>query len=253
MSARRRRPEELWDLFPDEHHYSVTFSIEAACTTPRVEPDQYTDTITGEVNVTQGGAEERIGTLHAYRLRRDLAAAEGVSFFDIADAFSAQAFDYLLEVFDERGNVRPDVERLLGEELIGGPVLMAHTLQIDPAHRGCQLGYAVINSFIETFQPGVGFVIARTAPIAPPGLRPDETDTPEYRRRRARGVQKLREYWEMFGFIPLAADSEFVAMNLWRRRPSLVQAIRAWRSRKRRQAGKRRPPNDSGRNDGGVH
>src|ERR1043166_2778279 len=252
MSARRRRPEELWDLFPGENQYSVTFSIVAACTTPRVEPDQYTDTIRGEVvNVAEDGSEERIGTLEAYRLRRDLAADDGVSFIDIADAFSAEACDYILQVFDERGNVRADVERVLGEEPIWGPVLMAHTLQIETAHRGHELGYAVINSFIETFEPGVGLVIARAAPIDPPDLAPGETETPEYRLRRARGVQKLREYWEAFGFVRVSPDSEFLAMNLWLVRPSLVQAIRGWRSRKRRRAGRGRPPNDSGRNDGG--
>lgn len=251
MSARRRRPEELWDLFPGENQYSVTFSIAAACTTPRVEPDQYTETIRGEViDVAEDGAEARVGTLEAYRLRRDLAADEGVSFFDIADAFSAEACDYILEVFDEHGGVRPDVERALGEEPGWGPVLMAHTLQIDAAHRGRELGYAVINSFIETFEPGVGLVIARAAPIDPPDLAPGEMDAPEYRQRRAHGVRKLREYWEVFGFVPVGPESEFLAMNLGLVRPSLAQAIRAWRSRKRRKAGNPRPPNDPGRNGG---
>src|SRR5437016_3780122 len=100
MSARRSRPNDLWDLFPGDNQYLVTFSIVSACTTPREDPSQYTETIRGEVvNVAEDGTESPIGKFEGYRLRRDLAVDDGVSFFEIADAFTEEACDYVLEVF----------------------------------------------------------------------------------------------------------------------------------------------------------
>ena len=189
MATRRRRPSDLSDLFPGDNDYSVTFSIMSGCTAPRTDPDQYTETIQGAVtSVDDEGTEKQIGSFEGYRLRVDWAAEEGESFWDIADAFSSEAHGYLLEIFTDEGELRPEVEAALGdEEPPWGPVLMAHTLQIDSVHRGKGLGYAIIDSFIEAFDPGVGLVIAQAAPINPSDLRPEEMQTPEYRRWRRPG------------------------------------------------------------------
>lgn len=246
MAIRRRRPDDLRDLFPGDTDYSVTFSIVCECTTPRSEPSQYTETIRGEVTSVGEDGEQQIGKFEGYRLRRDLAVEEGESFFDIADAFSSEAYGYLLEVFTDDGDIRPEIEEVIGGEPPWGPVLMAHKLEIEPAHRGQGLGYAVVDSFIETFEPGVGLVIAQAAPIAPPDLPAGETETPEYRRRRVRGVRKLRRYWEGLGFVPLSPASEYLVMNLELMRPSLAQVIRVLRSRKLCQANRRRAQRDPG-------
>ncbi len=254
MATHRRRPDDLWKLFPGDNDYSVTFSIVSLCTAPRTDPSQYTETIRGEVtSLADDGNEGKIGTFEGYRLRRDWAEQEGESFFDIADAFSSETHDYLLEIFTDVGDLRPEVEQAVGdEEPPWGPVLMAHTLEISPAHRGQGLGYAVIDSFIETFEPGAGLVIAHAAPINPPDLRPRETDTPEYRQWRTRGVRKLRRYWEGFGFVPVSPASEYLAMNLALRRPSLVQVIRTLPSRKRRQDKRRNNRTEPGPDTGGA-
>jgi GNAT superfamily N-acetyltransferase len=218
-----------------------------------MDPDQYTETIRGAVtSVDDEGTEKQIGSFEGYRLRVDWAAEEGESFWDIADAFSGEAHDYLLQIFDDEGELRPEVEAALGEEPPWGPVLMAHKLDIEPAHRGQGLGYAVVDSFIETFEPGVGIVIAQAAPINPSDLRPGEAETPEYRRWRARGVQKLRKYWEGFGFVPVSPASDYLALNLALRRPPLDQLIRRLRAKKRRSATRRRTEKSSGPDGGGA-
>lgn len=238
-------PKELDDLFPGNWYYAVSYSIIDACTLPRYEPSDYTETITGGVQkIAEDGAEEKVGELVGYRLRRDLAADDGVSFYDIVDGFTQDTSDYVLEVFDENGDVRPEVERVLREEPRWGPVLMAHTLQIDPAHRGQGLGYAVINSFIETFEPGVGVVIGRAAPMNPEHLSHEAMSTPEFMEWRARGVKKLREYWRGLGFVSPSRNSEFIVMNLALTRRPLAEAILAMRAKKRRRL--ERPTGPSG-------
>jgi GNAT superfamily N-acetyltransferase len=245
QGSRRSTTKNLDDLFPEEWHYSVVFSIVSRCTLPRLDPSDYTETINGVVSkVAEDGSEEDVGQFVGYRLRRDLAADEGVSFFEIADAFAADTCDYVLEVFDEDGEVHPEVEQVLGEEPRWGPVLMAHTLRIDPAHRGRGLGYAVINSFIETFEPGAGLVIGRAAPMNPEDLEPAAMNTPGYREWRAQGVKKLREYWKGLGFVPASRSSEFILMNLALKRRPLVEAILAMRARRQRRLAK--PKSGSG-------
>jgi len=222
---------EVDELFPESWLYSVRFSISSACTVQRREPDQYTETISGEVmNVAENDAEELVGNFTGYRLRCDWAMEEGVSFFDIADAFDQATCDYLLEVFTEDGEVRPEITEIIGDEPVCGPVLMADTLELQPAHRGRGIGHAVVNSFIEVFGPGADLAIARAAPINPPGTSDETMETAKYKRWRARGVKKLRRYWQALGFVSTSPKSEYLVMHLAYKRPTLSQAIQAVRA-----------------------
>lgn len=244
--GQRRSAITLFDLFPEEDYYAVTFSLYAACTIPREDPSQFTERVEGQV--VKGDADEPVGTFVGYRLRADLAFDAGLSFFEIADAYSQDTHDYLFEVFTPDGELDPRVLELFGgEEPRFGPVLMPHTLEIDPSHRGQCLGYAVMHAFIETFEPGADLVIARAAPVNPPDVRPEDLGTAEHKAARARGVERLRRYWQIFGFVPTALDSEYLVMNLALRRPTLVQAIRRARARKsrRRSPAGRRPSGSS--------
>jgi GNAT superfamily N-acetyltransferase len=248
--SQRRGRTSLFDLFPEENsHYAAKFSIEAPCTVPREDPSEFTETIDGQIvrnaefddEPVARFEEEPVGTFVGYRLRRDLAFDARVPFFEIADAFSMETHDYLFEVFTEDGDCRPEIIDLFnGQEPGWDLVLMAHTLQIEPNHRGRCLGYAVMHAFIEAFGPGAGLVIIQAAPMNPPDLRPEDMKTPEYKSWRSRGVKKLHQYWRDFGFVATSPDSEYLVMNLELRRPTLVQAIlraRARRARRRPSAG----------------
>ena len=231
----RTTTKDLFDLFGGDT-YDVAFSIVAACTLTREDPSHYMETIKGRiVRVVDDSDEETVGTLEAYRLRRDLADAEGISFADAADAFDQSTHDYLFEVFTVEGTVREHVVNALGGTPPNdGPVLMAHTLHIAPEHQGRGLGYAVLNSFIETFEPGASVVIGRAAPIDPDSLGPETMDDPERKRRRLDAVRKLRRYWRRFGFVPTAPGSEFLILNLEAIRPLVTDAIIAARNAKAR-------------------
>jgi GNAT superfamily N-acetyltransferase len=199
----------------------------------------YTEEITGEVRVRPDeGVEdgEIIGKFIGYRLRQDWAAVEGVSFFDIADAFTQETYEYLMRVFDEEGEVRPLALAALREEPLWGPVLIAHSLELAPAHRGHGVGYLVVNAFLETFGPGCGIAIARAAPVrdGEPVLGPS----------RARGIRALAAYWKGLGFVSVKPDPGFLVMNLSLRRPPVHAAIPA--RRRRRAVAKRKRVSQSG-------
>jgi hypothetical protein len=227
------RATDLYDLFPGAH-YAVTFSISRSCTLPRDEPSDYMETIVGQVvRIPENTDEEEpVGNFEGYRLRRDLAADESVPFLDIADGFTQETYEYLLEVFDEDGELLPHVARALGnDEPPWGPMLMAHKLELDPKCRGFGLGYAVINSFIETFEPGAWIVIARAAPINPRDIDPTELGTLSHQRWRRQGVAKLRRYWQRLGFVPISSKSDLLLMNLSMKRPPLIEVIRRSRAK----------------------
>ena len=232
----QRTPIGLSELFDDVGHYAVTFSLGTTCTVPREDPSQYTQVIKGTVLLdTDHEAEEVVGNFEGLQLRCDLAVEDGVPFDEIADAFDQSMHDDLLEVFTPEGELRPEILDIFkGQEPISGPVLIPQTLNIHPAHRGQGLGYAVMNSFIETFEPGASIVIARAAPINAADLTPEAIETVEYRQSRAVGVRKLRRYWRRLGFIPTSADSNCLVLNLALKRPTVTEAIIAARRAKSR-------------------
>jgi GNAT superfamily N-acetyltransferase len=197
--------------------YHVSFAIGRSCGD---DDRAYLETITGTVLPLneEYGEGPAIGSFTGYRLRRDWLVDKDatIDFFEAIDE-SQDTHEHFMAVFDAAGEYHPHVARVLADAQFDtfSPVLVAAALTLDLAHRGRGLGYAVVRAFIDTFGPGAALVIAQSGPIG------------QTKRGRARGVKRLRAYWEAFGFVPVRRGSEFLVLDLSLQQPSLSVLVAA--------------------------
>lgn len=217
-----------------------------------VEPDAYITDLDGDILLEKGGADDElcVGTISAHSVHLDEAYENGVSWFDVLDARSADTAVYV-DLIDAGGLAYSDwVESPL--EPFGSGLLILDRIRIEPEHRGHGYGLYAAQLMITGF--GSGRIVACVpAPYEllknDPPLRLGEDDTPSSREKRIPGWMaseaKLREYWSLIGFERVP-DSDVFALSLTARRPSTETIIREYFARYQRHL-----RSDSGRKGSG--
>jgi GNAT superfamily N-acetyltransferase len=206
-----------------------------------VEPDAYITDLAGDILLVKEDADDEmcVGTISAHSVHLDEAYENGVSWFDVLDARSADTAMYV-DLLDAEGFGYSEwVESAF--EPFGSGLLILDRIRIEPEHRGQGYGLYAAQLMITGFASS-GIVACVPAPYellkdAPP-RRLDDDDSNSSREKRIPGwtaaEAKLRDYWSLLGFEQLP-DSDVFALSLTTRRPPLESIIRKYLARNQRQ------------------
>ena len=211
-----------------------------------VEPDAYITDLDGEILLPKEDTDDEIcvGTISAHSVHFGEAYENGVSWFDVLDARSADTAMYV-DLLDAEGFGYSEwVESNF--EPFGSGLLILDRIRIEPEHRGQGYGLYAAQLMITGFASN-GIVACVPAPYellkdAPP-LRLGEDDSNSSREKRIPGwtaaEAKLREYWSLLGFEQVP-DSDVFALSLTTRRPPLESIISKYLDRNERQTRSRK-------------
>ncbi len=208
-----------------------------------VEPDSYITDLEGDILLPRSDADDEIclGTISAHSVHFDEASEDGVSWFDVLDARSADTAMYIDLIETEGSGYTEWVECAF--EPFGSNLLILDRIRIEPEHRGHGYGLYAAQLMITGFALN-GIVACVPAPYellkdAPP--RELDDDGPTSRDQRIPGwapaEAKLRKYWSLIGFEQVPSSDVF-ALSLTTRRPPMEAVMRNYFACKRRRGSK---------------
>jgi hypothetical protein len=203
------------------------------------EPDDYIIDLRGDIVVRGNGDEHevRVGSISAFYVHLEQAYEDGIPWFDVLDAHSADMALYV-DLIDAAHSCYTEwVESAF--EPFGNDLLILDRIRIEPEHRGKAYGLYAAELMINGFGPSSGLVACLPVPYellknAAP-TSPEETasnchgDIPEWRPAEA----KLRKHWSLLGFRQLPGSDVF-ALSLTSRRPRIETIIRKYLAGKQR-------------------
>ena len=204
------------------------------------EPDDYIIDLRGDI-VARGDGDEhevRVGMISAFYVHFEQAYEDGIPWFDVLDAHSADMALYVDLIDPAQSCYTEWVESAF--EPFGSDLLILDRIRIEPEHRGKAYGLYAAELMINGFGPSSGLVACLPAPYellksAAP-TSPEETastncheDIPEWRPAEA----KLRKHWSLLGFRQLPGSDVF-ALSLTSRRPPIETIIRKYFAGKQR-------------------
>lgn len=204
------------------------------------EPDDYIIDLRGDILIRgeQDDDDARVGNISAFYVHLEQAYDDGIPWFDVLDAHSADLALYVDLIDAAQSCYTEWVESAF--EPLGSDLLILDRIRIEPEHRGKAYGLYAAELMINGFGPSSGLVACLPAPYellknaAPPS--PKETvstngheDIPEWRAAEA----KLRKHWSLLGFRQLPGSDVF-ALSLTSRRPPIETIIRKYFAGKQR-------------------
>jgi predicted GNAT family acetyltransferase len=189
---------------------------------------EYLVDVEGEIfQVTDDGAEERAGSVHAYVVQADRALEAGESIWEVCDDTGDGLEDLCGGVFEDDGELRREVS----DGSRGNDVLFLRHADVLTGHRGKGLGLAAVLRIIEDFGRGCAIAVMKPFPLQLVGAEDDGGDaehTSAYRKSlglegfepdAARARTRLEQYWAKLGFRRIDASELFV-LDLGFERPS---------------------------------
>lgn len=156
-----------------------------------------------------------VGHARFFLVKLGLATNAGLNALTACDAISQDVYEYGSAVLGPDGHFKEEIMDAF--ELIGGTLLILHTMTILPAHRGRNLGLVAASRIIELF--GDGLVVCRPQPLQHvfdtkehrDSLAPElayDTFTKDKRQAKA----ALQQHWSALGFQRVGR-SDFYALS----------------------------------------
>lgn len=173
-------------------------------------------------------AAVQVGKARAIRVFADRAEQLGERLLDVCDAHSQTAIDYYAALFDQHGDYRPEIERLF-PDVVGSDFLVLDLIELEPDHRGRQVGLRTARRLMDLFGGGCGIVACNPSPLQ---HSHSWTEDRELRARlaldrftstEAVARRKLRSYWGRLGFRRIGRSPYFAHCPLYRA-PCLTRA-----------------------------
>ncbi len=204
-----------------------------------VEPDAYVTDLQGDILLPNPDADDDIciGKVSAYSVHFGEASEDGVSWFDVLDARSADTALYADLIDRNESWYTQWVEATF--EPISSDLLILDRIRIEPEYRAHGYGLYAAQLMINGFASN-GIVACVPAPYellkdAPPRQSGENRRSSGDKRIPgwARAEAKLREYWSLLGFRQLPASDVF-ALSLTHKRPSMQEIMRKYVVSKRR-------------------
>jgi GNAT superfamily N-acetyltransferase len=199
------------------------------------EPDAYITDLAGDILLPKAEADDeiRVGTVSAYSVRLGEASEDGVSWFDVLDARSADTAMYV-DLIDPKASWYSEwVESTF--EPFTSDLLILDRIRIEPGYRGQGYGLYAAQLMINGFALN-GVVACVPAPYELLKERHSTDDRRSSRDKRIPGwapaETKLRAYWSLLGFQQLPGSDVF-ALSLTHKRPSMQEVMRKYVASKR--------------------
>jgi GNAT superfamily N-acetyltransferase len=197
------------------------------------EPDAYLTDLDGDILLPryETGDDIRLGTISAYSVHLGDAYEDGVLWFDVLDARSADTAMYVDLIDPDNSCYTEWVESTF--EPFGSDLLILDRIRIEPEHRGHGYGLYAAQLMINGFGSN-GIVACVPAPYellkdaAPRRLGDNGRGNHDKRIPGwASAEAKLRKYWSLLGFQQLPGSDVF-GLSLTGRRPSMETVMRRY-------------------------
>lgn len=185
--------------------------------TPSNNPDDYVYDIKGdiywsEIDDSDKGISQKVGTLAAYLVDIVSAMNDKVSLLDVMDAHSDNVYRYYELLIDKKEN---DFK----EDLIEGQerptnfnLLIIDHIEITPKYRGRNIGFAIISDLIRVFGNSCGYVAVESFPLQFEDRdKKNATNKPTEDKELA--ILKLKSYYSKLGFNNIKG-TDFMLLNL---------------------------------------
>jgi GNAT superfamily N-acetyltransferase len=220
-------------------HLELESRVEPTWDNP--EPEDYIVDLRGDVMV-RGNLDEddvRVGSVSAFLVHLEQAYEDGMPWFDVLDAHSADMAVYLNLIDDSESRYTEWVETRF--EPFGSDLLILDRIRIEPEHRGHGYGLYAAELIINGFGPSSGLVACVPAPyelLRDAPIRTNDNGAQIGHERPIPGWEaaeaKLRKHWSLLGFQQVASSDVF-ALSLTARRPSIETVIQKYVAGRRRQ------------------
>ncbi|HYJ87184.1 MAG TPA: hypothetical protein VEW46_14075 [Pyrinomonadaceae bacterium] len=183
------------------------------------EIEDYATCIEGTITAWEEMRDEDtlVGKLRLFYLDMGAILETNISVFDLFDIRSETAPFYSALIDTETGDLRSDLEKMLGEYIFGLNVLIVDRLEILPEFRGKNIGLECLRLCLQQYARGCGVVALKCFPLQFEGA---ELDDPAWRRKmqfgklsrdHKRGSAKLKKYYASLGFKVLPGTDIMVA------------------------------------------
>jgi hypothetical protein len=224
MSTQERNPD--LDFL---HSYRFRFAIGVNAIDS--DPVDYIVGIDGEIiHFDDEGRASKVGTLSADIVRTDKALDSGESLLDVFDAHSHELRELYATLFDpETQQLKEFIDPFFGG-LIGRDLLVLNSIEIQPRHRGRNLGLAAAYQLFETFEAACALAICEPFPLQFSSTYKDDVTwrelmgigrfTTEFHAASA----KLQKYCQRLGFRQIA-NTPFLGLSLELVRPTLTEVV----------------------------
>ena len=206
------------------------------------EPDDYIVGLDGDVMVSGRWQEDdvRVGYISAFNVHFGQAYDDGVPWFDVLDARSADMALYVDLIDSKESSYTEWVESTF--EPFGSDLLILDRIRIEPEHRGHGYGLYAADLMISGFGPSTGLIACVPAPYELLKNAPIRTNDSGVRSNREHAIPgwegaeaKLRTHWSLLGFQQLPASDVF-ALSQSARRPPMEAVVQKYFAGKRRQS-----------------
>jgi len=199
-----------------------------------IEPDAYITDLDGDILPPRSEVDDEIcvGTISAHFVHLGEANEDGMPWFDVLDARSADTAMYIDLIDPEHSCYTEWVESTF--EPFGSDLLILDRIRIEPEHRGHGYGLYAAQLMITGFASN-GIVACVPAPYellkdAPAREIGDESTRDSRIAEWAAAEAKLRKYWSLIGFEQRPGSDVF-ALSLTARRPSMKTVIQNYFNR----------------------
>jgi GNAT superfamily N-acetyltransferase len=218
----RRLARVLANRGTHEGHYEVRFSIRQ-CLFGEQEPEGVLD-VDGHILHVLREEEERGEAVEVGIVEGTIAhPCDTWDFSEACDCHSHELLRAYEAVYDasteEPHKDIPDLHDVCTEGL-----LLLRRLEVDPAHRGQDLGLAAATRFLDAFHHGCGIAVCKPFPLQFEDPQAERTEAALA--EQAAAIAKLVKHWGRLGFSLLpknhwdGAREPMMAMNLEYERPS---------------------------------
>lgn len=190
-------------------YYAVRFKIEDRPLKDDEDGGDLVQEFTGETIRETEANETVVGKVRGARIDLGGALDRELSFYDIFDQNSEELCEYYAALFDPTtGDFRDELAlRDFGD------ILVVHSVEIIPEYRGLNLGLLTMLQTVKTFGSGCALAAIKPFPLQFSGKFNRENQ-----RQFTKDQNKLRAYWQKFGFLRIGR-TEYYYFDLTRRLP----------------------------------
>lgn len=211
--------------------YYVTFEVEMSLRDQTGEEPslEFVQIFKGKiVFVSSHDGEEIVGDVTGYIIQADRLIDANESLYEACDSMDQTVANYFAVFYNRHtGHFKKSIVKRFDCDL-GRSLLIIDRMEIDPRHRGRDVGLAVVRRAIDLFSPGCGLVALQPFPMqfgarSDDGAWKDRMVTERFGQDKESSFQMLRQYWSRLGFRRFG-KTEYYALNPNWRQPGLRQA-----------------------------
>ncbi len=191
------------------------------------DPHEFITEITGTLNVYNEDTEAfdiPVGHISVHKVELGRALDAKASLFDIFDCRNSELHALYGHLFDDKNDFHQHLEDIVHPGF-GSDLLIVERVEIDPEHRGQDLGLLLASRAIDAFADGCQYVVTIPSPLQF-GLYSEASAKDrkikgfdKFVKDEAVATKKISDHWKKIGFVELPDEPNILITSPALRRP----------------------------------